>query len=97
MDPIVHTQKLFARVDREISAFIALLAEIARNPDRPEHQSKAIYELEQMIGTAKEIGGKLYQDINLLQKDFHRYLIKAESLQKIQQDAMRIKHEVRAL
>lgn len=96
MNSIAHTQKLFARIDVEITAFIALLSEMARNPDGPVHP-KAIEQLGQLIGTAKEIGGKLYEDIDLLKKDFHRYLVQAESLQKIQQDAMRIKHEVRPL
>jgi hypothetical protein len=98
LDSIAHTQKLYARIDWEITAFVALLSEIARDPDSvAAHQSKAIHELGLMLGIAKEIGGKLLQDIELLKTDFHRFLIQAESLQKIQQDAMRIKHEVRPL
>ena len=60
-------------------------------------KANAVLELGKMMSAAKEIGGKLYEDIVLLKKDFHQYLIEAETLDKIQQDAMRIKHEVRAL
>jgi hypothetical protein len=92
MDQVDHARKLYARLDAEITAFLSLLAEGAA-----QHPGKVHQQLERLLETAKQIGGKLLEDVKLLKFDFHRYQIQAESLQKIQDDAMRIKHEVRAL
>ncbi len=97
MDPIAHTKKLYERLDREISLFLTTLYEIAQNPGAVPHlKPKAIDELGQMLSTAKEIGGKLLQDVERLKQDLS-HLETSANLHKIQQDAMRIKHEVRPL
>ena len=76
------------QIDAEITAFTARLA---RNPD------EAMPHLEQMVRTAREIGGKLAQDVEQLKRDFYQYQKGAVRLEKIQEDAIRIKHEVRPL
>ena len=88
MDSIAHTEKLFKNLDVEITAFIGALTH--RNSECEKH-------LGLMVVTAKEIGGKMYQDIEQLKRDYHQFLIKKVSLKKIQEDAIRIKHEVRPL
>jgi len=97
LDTNAQTQKLFKRLDAEITAFIALLSAIAHDPKNLDHQSKATHQLRKLMGTAKEIGGDLFEDVERLKKDFYEYLSKTVNLEKIQQDALRIKHEVRPL
>lgn len=90
MDWIAHNRQLYGALDREITSFFT---QFAQDP------SRAAAHLDRLLHEAKAIGGRLVQDVEALNGSVRRYLVHPSSAEshKIQQDALRIKHEVREL
>ena len=101
MDLIARNKRLFNQVDKKLACLLEIIGQIVREPSSlPSCQAKAKNEMKEVLERAQEIGGKLFKDVQALNRDFLQFLKKPDHgtmSSKMIEDALRIKHEMREL
>lgn len=101
MDPIARNKKLFSQVDKKLSCFLEVVGKIVREPSNLSScRTQAKEEMQEVLANAQEIGGRLFKDVQALNRDFLQFLKKPENgtmSSKMIEDALRIKHEMREI
>ena len=93
MDPTAQHRHLFRQLDHDISRFLELVS-------GTQDIAKINIQLEKLLKNAHAVEEQaLIQDLKTLQADWGQFARRPSTshLSKIQQDALRIKHEIREL
>lgn len=93
--------RLYHRIDEEVTYFMSAFGAFTSGVSREvEKQEVACQHMEAVLGCARKLGGKILQDVELLERNFQAFLRssqKGEASEKVLKEALRIKHEVSEL
>ena len=100
LDSIDRAEQRFQKINRELTEILELVENFPKYPEQCNaHHAKAMQEMQKLVDSMGQIGGKLREEAIRLQANLQAFFKHPSEEMRLQimQSALHIKHEVREI